>query len=403
MNRRSLPLSGRFPGLSLLLAAGAALVLSACGPSAPPQHQMPPAEVVVETVTPRDLPLKLEYPARVSGSRVVEVRARVNGVVVERAYQEGQPVKQGDLLFRIEPDNYKAIYDQAAAQVAIQQATIQQAQTDFDRVKALVAEGAVSQREFDQAQAALAQSRAGLAAAQANRTAANLSLQYTEVRAPVDGIASKEAVTVGNLVNGAAGAGGDLLTTIVQADPAYVEFSMTEPEFLRLRMLTQNDAATLDVKVRSGSRCAGTGHVDFTDSQVNPTTGTVRARAVFANADGCLVSGQFLAIEVSGLSLPQTIALPKSGVLFGQAGAMVWVVGEDSMPQPRPIQIQESWNDHWIVSEGVAPGERVVVEGIMKVRPDASVKALTREEDAARRTQAAAQQAAGGTPAQKEG
>lgn len=403
MNRRSLPLSGRFPGLSLLLAAGAALVLSACGPSAPPQHQMPPAEVVVETVTPRDLPLKLEYPARVSGSRVVEVRARVNGVVVERAYQEGQPVKQGDLLFRIEPDNYKAIYDQAAAQVAIQQATIQQAQTDFDRVKALVAEGAVSQREFDQAQAALAQSRAGLAAAQANRTAANLSLQYTEVRAPVDGIASKEAVTVGNLVNGAAGAGGDLLTTIVQADPAYVEFSMTEPEFLRLRMLTQNDAATLDVKVRSGSRCAGTGHVDFTDSQVNPTTGTVRARAVFANADGCLVSGQFLAIEVSGLSLPQTIALPKSGVLFGQAGAMVWVVGEDSMPQPRPIQIQESWNDHWIVSEGVAPGERVVVEGIMKVRPDAPVKALTREEDAARRTQAAAQQAAGGTPAQKEG
>lgn len=401
MNRRSLPLSGRFPGLSLLLAAGAALVLSACGPSAPPQHQMPPAEVVVETVTPRDLPLKLEYPARVSGSRVVEVRARVNGVVVERAYQEGQPVKQGDLLFRIEPDNYKAIYDQAAAQVAIQQATIQQAQTDFDRVKALVAEGAVSQREFDQAQAALAQSRAGLAAAQANRTAANLSLQYTEVRAPVDGIASKEAVTVGNLVNGAAGAGGDLLTTIVQADPAYVEFSMTEPEFLRLRMLTQNDAATLDVKVRSGSRCAGTGHVDFTDSQVNPTTGTVRARAVFANADGCLVSGQFLAIEVSGLSLPQTIALPKSGVLFGQAGAMVWVVGEDSMPQPRPIQIQESWNDHWIVSEGVAPGERVVVEGIMKVRPDAPVKALTREEDAARRTQADA--TAGGTPAQKEG
>lgn len=373
--------------LSLALAAGAALVLSACGSSAPPQHQMPPAEVVVETVMPRDLPLTLEYPARVSGSRVVEVRARVNGVVKERAYQEGQPVKQGDLLFRIEPDNYKAIYDQAAAQVAIQQASIQQAQTDFDRVKALVAEGAVSQREFDQAQATLTQARAGLAAAQANRTAANLSLQYTEVRAPVDGIASKEAVTVGNLVNGAAGAGGDLLTTIVQADPAYVEFSMTEPEFLRLRTLTQNDAATLDVKVRSGSRCATIGHVDFTDSQVNPTTGTVRARAVFANADGCLVSGQFLAIEVSGLSLPQTIALPKSGVLFGQAGAMVWAIGEDALPQPRPIRIQESWNDHWIVSEGVQPGERIVVDGIMKVRPGAPVKPLTREEDAARRAQ----------------
>lgn len=375
---------------SLMLAAAAALALAACGSSAPPQHQMPPAEVVVETVTPRDLPLTLEYPARVSGSRVVEVRARVNGVVTQRAYQEGEPVKQGDLLFRIEPDNYKAIYDQAAAQVAIQQATIQQAQTDFDRVKALVAEGAVSQREFDQAQAALSQARAGLAAAQANRTSANLSLQYTEVRAPVDGIASKEAVTVGNLVNGAAGAGGDLLTTLVQADPAYVEFSMTEPEFLRLRALTRDNVATLDVKVRSGSHCAGSGRVDFTDSQVNPTTGTVRARAVFANADGCLVSGQFLAIEVSGLSLPQTIAVPKTGVLFGQHGAMVWVVGEDSLPQPRPIQIQESWNDHWIVADGLAPGERVVVEGIMKVRPDAPVKALTREEDAARQAAAPA-------------
>ncbi len=373
-----------FRPLPLLLSTA---LLAACGPSAPPQREMPPARVVVDEVAVRDLPLTYEYPARVAGSRVVEVRARVNGVITERAYREGQPVKQGDLLFRIEPDNYKAVYDQAAAQVAIQQAAIQQAQANYNRIKTLVDEGAVSRREFDQAEATLAQARAGLAAAQANRTAAGLNLEYTEVRAPVDGIASKEAVTAGNLVSGAAGAGGDLLTTIVQADPAYVEFSMTEPEFLRLRALTQNDAANLGVKVRSGSRCATTGHVDFTDSQVNPTTGTVRARAVFANADGCLVSGQFLAIEVSGLSIPQAIALPKTGVLFGQAGAMVWVIGEDSLPQPRPIRIQESWNDHWIVSEGVQPGERIVVDGIMKVRPDAPVKALTREEDAARRAQ----------------
>lgn len=392
------PNLSRLAGLPFVFAVGTSLALVACGSSAPQQHQLPPAEVVVETIAPRDLPLTMEYPARVSGSRVVEVRARVNGVVTQRAYQEGQPVKQGDLLFRIEPDNYKAIYDQAAAQVAIQQAAIQQAQTDFDRVKALISGGAVSQREFDQAETALAQARAGLAASQASRTAANLNLQYTEVRAPVDGIASKEAVTAGNLVNGGAGAGGDLLTTIVQADPAYVEFSMTEPEFLRLRALSQDNAAALKVNVRSGSRCATSGDVDFTDSQVNPATGTVRARAVFANADGCLISGQFLAIEVSGLSMPQAIAVPKSGVLFGQHGAMVWVIGDDAKAQPRPIKIQESWNDHWIVSEGVSPGERIVVEGIMKVRPDATVKTLTREEDAARRAQAA-QQPAGGAPA----
>jgi len=367
------------------------VLLAACGGGAPEQPQLPPAEVVVETIALRDLPLTLEYPARVSGSRVVEVRARVNGVVVERAYREGQPVKQGDLLFRIEPDNYQAVFDQAAAQVAIQQAAINQAQAEFDRVKALVEEGAVSQREFDQAKAALSQAKAGLAGAQANRTAASLNLKYTEVRAPVSGIASKEAVTIGNLVNGGSGANGDLLTTIVQADPAYVEFSMTEPEYLRLRELSQQDGAHLSVRVKNGSTCAGEGHVDFTDSFVNPTTGTVRARAIFANEDGCLVSGQFLAVEVTGLTIPQALAVPKSAVLFGQAGAMVWVLGDNNMPAPRPVRIQESWNDEWLLTSGLQPGERIVVEGIMKVRPDAPVKPLTREEDAALKAQAQAQ------------
>lgn len=382
----------RFPGISsLFLLIPALALLSACGNGAEQQHQMPPAEVVEETVALRDLPLTLEYPARVSGSRVVEVRARVNGVVVERAYREGEPVKQGDLLFRIEPDNYKAVFDQAAAQVAIQQATINQAQAEFDRVKALVEEGAVSQREFDQAKAALSQAKAGLAGAQANRTAANLNLKYTEVRAPVSGIASKEAVTIGNLVNGGSGANGDLLTTIVQADPAYVDFSMTEPEYLRLRELSQQDGAKLAVTVKTGSSCAGEGHVDFTDSFVNPVTGTVRARAIFANESGCLVSGQFLAVEVNGLTIPQALAVPKSAVLFGQAGAMVWVLGDNNMPAPRPVTIQESWHDEWLLSSGLQPGERIVVEGIMKVRPDAPVKPLTREEDVARKAQAQAQ------------
>src|SRR5690606_15849159 len=136
------------------------------------------------------------------------------------------------------------------------------------------------------------------------------------------------------------GANGDLLTTIVQADPAYVDFSMTEPEYLRLRELSQQDGAKLAVTVKTGSSCAGEGHVDFTDSFVNPVTGTVRARAIFANESGCLVSGQFLAVEVNGLTIPQALAVPKSAVLFGQAGAMVWVLGDNNMPAPRPVTIQ---------------------------------------------------------------
>lgn len=394
------PLRHPAPALALLLAA----VLSGCGGEAAPPAPPPPT-VVVETIAARDLPLSLAYPARVSGSRVVEVRARVNGVVTERAYREGQPVKKGDLLFRIEPDNYEALSEQAAAQVALQKAGIAQAQSDYDRVKALVEEGAVSRREFDQAEAALSQAKAGLAAAVAAQKSASLNLGYTEVRAPVAGIASKEAVTAGNLVNGGTGAGGDLLTTIVQADPAYVEFSVTEPEYLRLRDLAQRDESKLTVKVTSGSSCAGTGHVDFTDSFVNASTGTLRARAIFENADGCLVSGQFLAVDVGGLSIPQAIAVPKVGVMFSQTGPMLWIVNADNTVQPRPVTVRESWEDSWILDAGVQPGETMVVDGIMKVRPGATVVPLTREQDAAQKAQAAEakkQPAAAAQPAAKD-
>lgn len=389
----------RVPFLPLGIAA--ALVLSGCGKDeAPPTPPAP--QVVVEQVAVRDLPLTLEYPARVSGSRVVEVRARVTGVVTERAYREGQPVQAGDLLFRIEPDNYQALLEQARAQTALQQATITNAQAEYDRLKALVQEGAVSRREFDAADAALRQAKAGTAAANAAQKTAQLNLGYTEVRAPVAGIASKEAVTVGNLVSGGVASGGDLLTTIVQADPAYVEFSVTEPEYLRLRELSQGDDSKLVVKVKSGSTCAGEGRVDFTDTFVNAQTGTVRARAIFENNDGCLVSGQFLAVQVTGLSIPQAIAVPKTGVLFGQAGAMLWVVGADNTVQPHPVKIRESWDTHWILDDGVQAGETIVVEGIMKVRPGAPVVPLTREQDAAQKAQAAQQKQQTQQPA-KEG
>lgn len=380
----------------LVVAAAPLLFALGCSQPAPPAP--PPPEVVVETLQRADLPLSLEYPARVAGSRVVDVRARVSGVVVERAYREGQPVKEGDLLFRIEPDTYRATHDQSRAQVQMQRAAIAQSTGDYERAKALVAEGAVSRREFDQAEAAYLQAQAGLAAAEASLKIAQLNLNYTEVRSPVAGVASKEAVTVGNVVNGASGAGGDLLTTVVQADPAYVEFSIAEPEMLRLRELTGDRPADYPVRIVHGSSCQATGVLDFADAFVNPSTGTVRARAVFPNPDGCMVSGQYLSIELSGLKIPAALAVPKSAVLFGQAGAMVWVIGDDGTARPQPVTIQESWRDSWIVTSGVQGGETVVVEGILKVRPGSPVNAITRAEDEARKASQAAGQG-GGQPA----
>jgi membrane fusion protein (multidrug efflux system) len=386
-----MPVSEPSRSLSLLLiSAAAAVALGGC--SREPQPTLPPPTVIVQTVEARDLPLTLKYPARVVGSRVVEVRARVSGIVVERAYREGQAVKEGDLLFRIEPDNYRAAYEQAVAQVAQQRAAIAQAESDFERTKALVEEGAVSRREFDQAQAAYMSAKAGLAAAEAAQKIAKLNLSYTEVRSPVSGIASKEAITVGNIVNGSMGAGGDLLTTVVQADPAYVEFSIAEPEHLRLRQLAQSQPSDLPVRIVSGSQCNVVGKLDFSDAFVNTSTGTVRARAVFPNKDGCLVSGQYLSIEMTGLAIPNAIAVPKAAMLFSQTGPIVWVVDEQQKVSPRPVKIQESWEDSWIITEGVQPGERVVVEGLLKVQPGAEVVALTREEEAARNAELAASQ-----------
>lgn len=375
----------------LVLFCASLIALSGCASEEPPVRA--PAEVIVETIKMQDLPLSLKYPARVSGSRVVDVRARVSGVIVERAYREGQPVKAGDVLFRIEPDNYRAAYEQAGAQVAIQRAAIAQARNDYERARTLVEEGAVSRREFDQANATLSQATAGLAAAEAAQKIARLNLNYTEVRSPVSGLASKEAVTVGNIVNGASGAGGDLLTTVVQADPAYVEFSIAEPEHLRLRALAAAQPGEYPVRIVSGSRCSITGKMDFNDTFVNTMTGTVRARAVFPNPEGCLISGQYLSIETNGLSIPQAIAVPKAAVLFAQTGPMVWVVGAEDKVALRPVQIQESWEENWIVQSGVQPGERVIVEGVLKVQPGAAVVALTREEDATRKAELAAQSA----------
>lgn len=369
------------------LAAGLAW-LSGCGSHAP--VALPAPEVVVETVTRRDLPLTLSYPARVAGSRVVEVRARASGVIVQRAYTEGQVVKEGDLLFRIDPASYQTAYDRASAQLESSRADLEEARRQFDRVKTLTTTGDVSQRDYDLAVSSLSKAQAAITVAEAAQREAKLNLSYTTVRAPVAGVASKEEVTVGNTVDGKDGAGGDLLTSIVQANPAYAEFSVPEDEFLRMRELTKAHAGGVTATITSGSTCKATGRIDFTDSYVSSTTGTVRKRAIFPNADGCLVSGQFLALEITGLSLPDRIAVPKTAVLFGQMGATAFVVGADNTIAPRPLVVKESWQDGWIVESGVAPGDRIVVEGIIKVSPGMKVVPLTREEMAARSAKAGA-------------
>lgn len=368
---RDLRASPPFRAFTLLILLGLT-GLAGCASEASPPAPAPPVVQLVE-VERADLPLAYEYPARISAARAVEVRAQVGGTLIERAYTEGRPVRAGDLLFRIDPAPLRAAAERANAQVRAEKARLEQARSDLRRAEDLVARGAISAREHEQLQTAVEQARAALGLAEAAAREAGIQLDYTEVRAPVAGLASLEGLTVGNLV--APGLGGDVLTRITQADVAYAEFSVAEDEFLRMRDLAQATEAPLGVRTLDEGRCQAAGRLDFTDAFIDPATGTARARALFDNADGCLVAGQFVQLRVEGLSLRGRIALPKTAVLFGQQGPISWVVGSDGIAQPRPLKVIESWLDSWIV-EGVEPGERVVGEGLLKVRPGAQVRAL---------------------------
>lgn len=360
------------------LLALVVVVLIGCGKQSPRPSSA--AEVIVESVVRRDLPLRFTYPARVSGSRMVEVRAQVDGRIVERTYTEGQSVKAGDVLFRIDPAPYRAAFDRAGSEVAVARAEFEKANREVARLEPLAPQGLVSHRDIDQVTSALTQARAALAAAEATRSAVHLDLEYSNVRAPMAGTASKEQVTVGNLVDGGRGGDGDLLTTIVQADPAYVEFAVPESEYLRLRSPPAAGSAVLTVSIERGSRCERGGVVDFVDSFVSEATDTARARAVFDNPDGCLVSGQFLSIVVRGRNLPDTIAVPKSAVWFSQRGPAVWIVDSDQAVHSQAIQLGESWENSWVVRSGLEGGEHVIVEGILKARAGSKVAARSREQ-----------------------
>ena len=360
--------------IRLRVATGSviALLIAACSKSTPPAP--PAAEVVVETIAQRDLPLTLSYPARVSGSRVVEVRARVGGQIIERAYREGSAVKAGDLLFRIDPVSYRNVYDQAAAQVDMQQAVLAEAESDFKRVDALVKEGAVSGREFEQASATMLRARASIAGAEATKRSAKLDLEYTAVRAPVSGVASKEAVTVGNLVNGGNNSTGDLLTSIVQADPAYVEFSAPEPEYLHLRDLASVSVTGLAVHIKAGSSCRTVGKVDFTDTFVNARTGTIRGRAIFENKDGLLTPGFFGRLRLFG-GTHDTLLVPDSAIASDQSNKIVFTVAEDGTVGIKRVELGPIVEGLRVIRSGLAASDRIVIEGLQRARPGQKVKA----------------------------
>jgi membrane fusion protein (multidrug efflux system) len=327
-------------------------------------------------VQPQTLPVTLEYTAQTAGSREVEVRARVTGILLKRNFTEGGPVKQGQSLFTIDAAPFEAAAARAEADVAAAAARVEQAQRNAARLKPLYAEKAVSQKEYDDAVSAEAIGAADLKAARARLVEAKLNLTYTKVEAPVSGYASRALVSEGTLVSGP----NVLLTSVVQVDPIWVNFGIPDNEQARLR--SESDAGRLalpknfEVELRQadGSLYPKKGRVSFADVRISPATGTREARAEVPNPDGALRPGQFVRVILHGATRPNALTVPQRAVLEGPQGKFVYVVDEKSTAQPRPVQAAEWSGDNWVITEGVKSGDRVIVDGLLKLGPGAPVK-----------------------------
>jgi membrane fusion protein (multidrug efflux system) len=361
-------------------------VLSACGEAGPgdkkgkggPGAGMPPPEVNVVAVEPQNLPVVFEYTGQTTGSRVVEVRARVPGILLKRNFTEGEPVKRGQSLYTVDPAPYEAAVARAEADVAAAQARYEQAQRNAARLKPLLAEKAVSQKEADDAVSGEAVSGADLKAARARLTEARLNLAYTRVEAPASGVASRSERSEGSLVSGP----DVLLTTVIQVDPIWVNFGIPDNEQAQLTkdadagrlVLPKNGAFEVSVKLADGSVYRRTGRLNFSDVRISPATGTREMRAELPNPDGALRPGQFVRVVLKGASRPNAVTVPQRAVLDGPQGKFVYVVNDKGAAEPRPVEAGGWSGDTWVIYGGVKPGDKVIVDGVMKIGPGAPVK-----------------------------
>lgn len=349
--------------------------------------QAPPPmvpEVTVVKVAPRTIPIIKEFVGQISGIRDIQVRARVGGILLKRYYTEGAKVKAGDLLFKIDSAPYQAALDQAKGDVSVAQARMINARQAYNRIIPLYKENAVSQKDRDDAVAEYNSAKSAWESAKAKLEEAKINLGYTTVLAPIDGYTSKETVSEGSLM--VANADQSLLTTISQINPAYVNFSYTDNELLDLHRLSAmgklsqpSDPTKLEVQLRlgDGSIYPQKGFMNFNDNIVDPSTGTVRARAIIDNAQGYLRPGQFVRVFVTGFARTDTIAVPLRSVIQTQTGPIVFVVNPESKVQQINVETGEEMGNDVVINKGLKGGEYVIVEGAAKVRTGMQVKIIS--------------------------
>lgn len=339
------------------------LMLGACEDKQQAQQGAMFPPVSVYQVKKEDFPWDAEYQAQASGSRAVEVRARVEAIITKRLYHEGDFVQEGQQLFQLDRDVYEARMEQAQAQFV-------NAEREWKRVRPLYEKNAVSQKERDAARAAYESAKAELQLAKIN-------LDYCQVVSPVSGYSSKEIFTPGNLVSN-----NSLLTYVNQTEPMYIDFSIAAPERMQRQQLARegrlvfpkDNRYVAKLRLLDGRMYDGDGDIQFIDSQVQPTTGVIQARAVFSNANGSIMPGQYVRISMSGDILKDAILIPQKCLVHTQHGYIVMAVDKDDVVSVKPIEVDVTVGDMYLVKKGLNGDERLISEGIIKARPGSKVR-----------------------------
>ncbi|WP_176061867.1 efflux RND transporter periplasmic adaptor subunit, partial [Paraburkholderia phymatum] len=372
------PLASRF---ALAAALVSALSLTACK-KAPTEPPRPTVEVTVVTVAQKETPVDFEFTAQTQSSREVEIRARVDGFLERRLYDEGALVKEGQVLFVIDRKPFEAALQSARGVLAQQQARLLVTRQNLARVVPLAAQNALSKKDLDDATGNEKEAEAAVIAAQGEVRTAELNLSYCTIRSPLKGLSSFARVQDGSYVTPTQ---SGLLTYVYQLDPMWVNFSISENELLRYReqiakgLLRFPADNRFDVTViqADGSVYPQKGRIDFTNPAFSQQTGTFLVRATFANPDGTLRPGQFVRAKVSGAVRPNAILVPQRAVLQGAKSHFVWVLDQDAKPHQRVVDVGDWHGDDWFVNEGLKPGERVVVDGAIRVSSDAQIKVVS--------------------------
>jgi membrane fusion protein (multidrug efflux system) len=375
-------MNSRYKASGIFISALLLSLLAACGDKKSGAQPAgggapPPASVAVLTIEPEQLPMVTELPGRLEATRIAEVRARVAGIVQKRVFNEGSEVSAGQVLYRIDPAPFQAAYNSSEALLARAEANLSLANTKLNRYRGLVESNAISKQEFDDLQSAQKLASADVTSARAALDVARLNLSYATVTAPISGRIGRALVTEGALVGQ-----GDAtnLALIQQLNPMFVTLTQSSVEMRRLQQtIAQSNNSKVKAKLtlilEDGTPYDQQGQLLFSDVTVDPSSGSVSLRAQFPNARNTLLPGTYVRVRLEQGVRPGTITVPQQAVMRTPDGSIVMTVNAEGKVAPRPVKTDGAYGTNWIVSQGLKQGDVIIVEGLQKAKPGATVKA----------------------------